>query len=112
MKTTEPIIRERAYHLWELAGRPEERSEDFWLSAKSEFERKGWTGSESSWFPFAGLPMSVVKRPRIGERDGETRASTHAVATLAVWEFNTDDQARIRAMRSSIDLGQSTRRCG
>ncbi len=44
MKTTEPIIRERANHLWELAGRPEERSEEFWLSAKSEFERKGWTG--------------------------------------------------------------------
>ena len=40
MEGMERMIRERAYQLWEIAGRPEGRSEEFWLAAKAEFERK------------------------------------------------------------------------
>ncbi len=40
MKGMERMIRERAYQLWESAGRPEGRSEEFWLAAKAEFERR------------------------------------------------------------------------
>jgi hypothetical protein len=39
MNTIERIIRERAYRLWDHAGRPEGRSEEFWFAAKNEFER-------------------------------------------------------------------------
>jgi hypothetical protein len=34
----EDQIRERAYALWELDGRPEGRSEDYWQQARQEFE--------------------------------------------------------------------------
>ena len=37
--TMEHTVRERAYHLWNLAGRPEELSLEFWLAAKVEFDR-------------------------------------------------------------------------
>jgi hypothetical protein len=33
-------VRERAYHLWERAGRPEGRSDDFWQQARQEVERE------------------------------------------------------------------------
>ena len=40
MQGMERMIRERAYQLWESAGRPDGRSEEFWLAAKAEFEPK------------------------------------------------------------------------
>jgi hypothetical protein len=36
--TPEEIIRERAYELWEAAGRPEGRSDEYWNQAQAEFE--------------------------------------------------------------------------
>ena len=85
MQAMERMIRERAYQLWESAGRPDGRSEEFWLAAKAEFEPKEATrerrlaypkrrASTGSAYPFAGLRMFVVKRPRIGGRDRATRA--------------------------------------
>jgi Protein of unknown function (DUF2934) len=41
MDAFEKAIRERAYELWDLAGRPDGRSEEFWFAARAEFERKG-----------------------------------------------------------------------
>lgn len=38
MTITEPIIREYAYQLWERAGKPELRTEEFWFAAKTELE--------------------------------------------------------------------------
>ncbi len=38
MSEIEQRIRERAYQLWEQAGRPHERSEEFWLAARQEIE--------------------------------------------------------------------------
>ena len=43
MEGMERMIRERAYQLWERAGRPEGRSDEFWLAAKAEFARNGAT---------------------------------------------------------------------
>ncbi len=40
MNTIEQIIRESAYRLWDRAGRPEGRSEEFWFTAKAEFAPK------------------------------------------------------------------------
>lgn len=34
--TTEARVRERAYHLWEQAGCPDGRSEEFWHQAAAE----------------------------------------------------------------------------
>ncbi len=39
MKTTEQIVREHAYHLWDRAGRPGEFSVELWFAAKAEFVR-------------------------------------------------------------------------
>ena len=40
----EKVIRELAYELWEQAGRPDGRSDEFWFAARSEFERREETG--------------------------------------------------------------------
>ncbi len=40
MNSIEESIRERAYELWEHAGRPDDRSDEFWFAAKAEFEPK------------------------------------------------------------------------
>ena len=36
MQDMEQAIRERAYHMWNDAGRPDDRSESFWLSAQRD----------------------------------------------------------------------------
>jgi hypothetical protein len=36
----EQRIRERAYQLWEQAGRPEEGTEDFWGQAEQQLEQE------------------------------------------------------------------------
>ena len=36
----EKVIRELAYELWEQAGRPDGRSDEFWFAARYEFERR------------------------------------------------------------------------
>ena len=41
MSAMEKVIRELAYELWEQAGRPDGRSDEFWFAARAEFERKG-----------------------------------------------------------------------
>ncbi len=38
MSDREQRIRERAYYLWEAAGRPADYQEDFWLIAEREME--------------------------------------------------------------------------
>ena len=40
MNATERMIREHAYRLWDRAGRPEGRSEEYWFAAKAECEDK------------------------------------------------------------------------
>lgn len=40
MEISEQMTRELAYQLWERAGRPDLRTEEFWFAAKAEFEIK------------------------------------------------------------------------
>ena len=51
MNTKEWMIREHAYELWVRAGRPEGRSEEFWLAAQAEFDRKEKTGQRKLGAP-------------------------------------------------------------
>ncbi len=40
MSASEQVIRVRAYQLWERAGRPDDRSHEFWHAAKAQIECK------------------------------------------------------------------------
>jgi len=44
MSDIENVIRKLAYELWEHAGRPDGRSDEFWFAAKFESERREETG--------------------------------------------------------------------
>ncbi len=44
MGAIEKVIREQAYELWDHAGRPNGRSDEFWFAARAEFERKEGMG--------------------------------------------------------------------
>jgi len=54
----EEMIRERAYELWDHAGRPSGRSDEFWLAARAEFERKKGTAEGQR-----GAPVRPAKEP-------------------------------------------------
>ena len=47
MNANEQRIRERAHELWEHAGWPDGRSDEFWFAAKAEFEHEERTGEEN-----------------------------------------------------------------
>jgi hypothetical protein len=51
MDPIERMIREHAYELWDRAGRPNGRSDEFWFAAKAEFERKERTGERKLGAP-------------------------------------------------------------
>ena len=46
MNSIEETVRRRAYELWEQAGQPEGRSEEFWFEAIAELEGKSPTFEE------------------------------------------------------------------
>jgi hypothetical protein len=54
MRDMENVIRKRAYELWEQAGRPEDRSDEFWFAARFESECREETGET--------LPGAPVRR--------------------------------------------------
>jgi len=60
MRDFEKMIRDRAYELWEHAGRPSDRSDEFWFAARAEFERKGRTEAEQA----SGFVRRRVEPPR------------------------------------------------
>ena len=67
MNTNEQMIREQAYVLWDHAGRPDGRSDEFWFAAKAEFEREEETGEKTSarMFPLTRIRLVVeLKRKR------------------------------------------------
>jgi hypothetical protein len=51
MRDTEKLIRELAYKLWEQAGRPEGRSDEFWFAARFESECREETGQTQPGAP-------------------------------------------------------------
>jgi Protein of unknown function (DUF2934) len=48
MKYSEEQIRNYAHQLWEKAGRPEGRSEEFWRQAQVELDAEGETSDQPS----------------------------------------------------------------
>ena len=44
MSVMEKVVRELSYELWEQAGRPEGRRDEFWFAARYELERREETG--------------------------------------------------------------------
>ena len=59
MNENEQMIREQAYELWDHAGRPDGRSDEFWFAARAEFERGEETGGSLS----AHVPPHVEAVP-------------------------------------------------
>jgi Protein of unknown function (DUF2934) len=45
---TEEQIRERAYQLWEAAGKPEDREQEFWYQAEGELKTETGEASQAS----------------------------------------------------------------
>jgi Protein of unknown function (DUF2934) len=58
MSAMEKVIRELAYELWEQAGRPDGRSDEFWFAARYEFERREETGETQ-----LGAPVRLRAEP-------------------------------------------------
>jgi hypothetical protein len=57
-------IRARAYELWEQAGRPQDRSDEFWYKARQELAGDAAAESERPAASF-GLPLDVpVPQPQ------------------------------------------------
>ena len=54
MNENEQTIRQRAYEIWDNAGRPDDRSDEFWFAAITEFEREEETNLSSHVPPHVG----------------------------------------------------------
>ncbi len=66
MNSIEETVRRRAYELWEQAGQPEGRSEEFWFEAIAELEGKSPTFEER----VAALGPPIVEPPGFAVRYG------------------------------------------
>jgi Protein of unknown function (DUF2934) len=66
MSSAEEAVRRRAYELWEQAGHPEGRSEEFWHAAVAELEGKPPTFAEE----VAALGPPIVEPPALAARHG------------------------------------------
>ena len=85
MRDFEKMIRDRAYELWEHAGRPSDRRDEFWFAARAEFERKGRTEAKQA----SGFVQRRVEPPRHESaadwgKSGEMRPPSIA---LAAWRM-------------------------
>ena len=66
MSSIEEAVRRRAYELWEQAGQPEGRSEEFWFAAIAELEGKPPTFEER----VEALGPPIVEPPEFAVRHG------------------------------------------
>ena len=57
MSALDEMIRKRAYELWEKAGMPQGRSEEFWFAARAEFESEAAPAEKRE----AGAPVPPPK---------------------------------------------------
>ena len=92
MSAAEQAVRVRAYQLWDQAGRPDDRSCEFWLAAKAELESK-----ERSGEPRHGVRHSADVRCETAAdwaSDGRTRTSDQSRAPrLAAWMIGDPSNA-------------------
>jgi hypothetical protein len=78
MTDRDQLIRERAYHLWERAGRPEQSEQDFWHRAEAEIasEQESGDGAEPL------LPASARDvEPETAQKQAEPDKRARAAAT-------------------------------
>ena len=66
MSSIEEAVRRRAYELWEQAGQPEGRSDEFWFAAIAELEGKAPTLEERA----EALAPPIVEPPKFAVRHG------------------------------------------
>jgi hypothetical protein len=66
MSSIEEAVRRRAYELWEQAGQPEGRSDEFWFGAIAELEGKAPTFEEK----VEALGPPIVEPPKFAVRYG------------------------------------------
>ena len=59
MSAAEKMVRQLAYELWEQAGRPDGRSDEFWFAARYESERREEIGEAE-----LGRPVRLPVRPK------------------------------------------------
>ena len=62
MSGIEEHVRVRAYELWQLAGAPEGRGDEFWFAAENEFE---YGDSEFDTEAFEGEASTLI--PKVDE---------------------------------------------
>lgn len=62
IEPTEEQIRERAYYLWEIAGCPKGRDQEFWFMAKEELEIRRFPAPDAECGKIPGIPKSGRKR--------------------------------------------------
>jgi len=65
MHNGDETIRRRAYQLWEEAGRPEGRSEEFWLAAEMDI-----LGKTDDSIPFDPFEPPVDEPPEVAFQHG------------------------------------------
>jgi hypothetical protein len=66
MSSIEDAVRKRAYELWEQAGQPEGRSEEFWFAAIAELEGEPPTFEEM----VEALGPPIVEPPKFAVQHG------------------------------------------
>jgi Protein of unknown function (DUF2934) len=99
MSDVERQIRERAYLLWEQAGRPEGRAEEFWFAAHAELAGEADDGAapEGVLLPGAEEPPAVAVQHGVptgmpGERIAEQGVLDDRLAELVMPTLaDTDD---------------------
>jgi hypothetical protein len=79
MSDVEQRIRDRAYQLWEQAGRPHEQSQAFWHAARQEIEGETPPPADRADGATASAPQTPATEPAPSRK---TRAA-RAVATPA-----------------------------
>ena len=94
----EKVIRERAYELWEHAGRPNERSDEFWFAARAEFERKGGTEGTAERLFGGARSRLVMNRPLMGKESEGIENSTSSVRMMK--GYRPSRHARSSSLRS------------
>jgi len=72
MNVIENVTRKLAYDLWDHAGRPNCRSDEFWFAARFEFERREETGE-----------IQVYPRSPFCELDAILRSGTAHAGRMA-----------------------------
>ncbi len=99
MSSIEEMIRRRAYELWEHAGSPEGRTDEFWFAARVEFEGEdeiGGAQDEGALVPPLEEPPVVAVQHGVpvgmpGERLAEPGVLDDRIETMLVPPVSIED---------------------